>query len=587
MSTTTPEYGLPLPPNSTLIATFPKMLRDQSTQLEQLLPGAMDRAASVYVPAEIRRQGTPYVIKATEAAAAAAAAQDTARGFREELAPQVAALNTAAGYAPGDPTDAAVAALAAQPASQYRAAEDPAIARVATAAAEDTMGLVLAGKAFDAARLQTAADRAAAEGKRLWAAGTLTTAQTLVLHCDMDLGGLTINYTGPGTAVELGDITGTTFRLAGTTPRVVNAGAWAENAGTIGIRMINVNTSTLTIPYVRGFGVGVQLYGAGTGVVYNTVTVGHLDNNRTNLQLDRDAAGWANENIFIGGRYSHNSANGDRVPGTAHIDLVERPVNSINNNLWLKPSIEGNVAEYHAKISGAYNVIQSGRWESSLGPRVRWMGTAQFNALRDGYQVHMVEESWEGTANPTNQVTGNQQRLADYNRPALVLENTNGGAVAVVHAPGTRKAGRAGYNVAHLAENWLVQLSHRFMMGKQATDTRERLLINWETGAISFGPGGTTGPGVRFGINATDASTAELTGANLRMQNGYAIGLPAIADRPGYVRARYATVTGAHTTANRPSAGAAGAGAMIFDTTQNKPLWSTGSAWVDATGATA
>lgn len=39
-------------------------------------------------------------------------------------------------------------------------------------------------------------------------------------------------------------------------------------------------------------------------------------------------------------------------------------------------------------------------------------------------------------------------------------------------------------------------------------------------------------------------------------------------------------------TSARPSASRAGAGGMFFDTTLGKPIWSTGSAWVDATGAT-
>ncbi|UTN93542.1 hypothetical protein SEA_OREGANO_29 [Gordonia phage Oregano] len=39
-------------------------------------------------------------------------------------------------------------------------------------------------------------------------------------------------------------------------------------------------------------------------------------------------------------------------------------------------------------------------------------------------------------------------------------------------------------------------------------------------------------------------------------------------------------------TGSRPSASVAGAGAMMFDSTLGKPIWSTGSAWVDATGAT-
>lgn len=39
-------------------------------------------------------------------------------------------------------------------------------------------------------------------------------------------------------------------------------------------------------------------------------------------------------------------------------------------------------------------------------------------------------------------------------------------------------------------------------------------------------------------------------------------------------------------TASRPTAATAGQGGMFFDTTLNKPIWSTGSAWVDATGTT-
>ncbi|ANO57395.1 structural protein [Pseudomonas phage AN14] len=38
------------------------------------------------------------------------------------------------------------------------------------------------------------------------------------------------------------------------------------------------------------------------------------------------------------------------------------------------------------------------------------------------------------------------------------------------------------------------------------------------------------------------------------------------------------------TTANRPAASAALIGGQYFDTTLGKPIWSTGSAWVDATG---
>ena len=43
--------------------------------------------------------------------------------------------------------------------------------------------------------------------------------------------------------------------------------------------------------------------------------------------------------------------------------------------------------------------------------------------------------------------------------------------------------------------------------------------------------------------------------------------------------------TGLSATGSRPSASSMGQGSQFFDTTLNKPIWSTGSAWVDAAGA--
>ena len=40
--------------------------------------------------------------------------------------------------------------------------------------------------------------------------------------------------------------------------------------------------------------------------------------------------------------------------------------------------------------------------------------------------------------------------------------------------------------------------------------------------------------------------------------------------------------TGVFTTANRPAAAIVGQGGQVFDSTLNKPIWSTGAAWVEA-----
>lgn len=53
-----------------------------------------------------------------------------------------------------------------------------------------------------------------------------------------------------------------------------------------------------------------------------------------------------------------------------------------------------------------------------------------------------------------------------------------------------------------------------------------------------------------------------------------------------YARLSHGVQVGSFTTASRPSASTAGAGTMVFDSTLGKPIWSTGTAWVDATGET-
>lgn len=51
-----------------------------------------------------------------------------------------------------------------------------------------------------------------------------------------------------------------------------------------------------------------------------------------------------------------------------------------------------------------------------------------------------------------------------------------------------------------------------------------------------------------------------------------------------HITARAPLAIAATTTAGRPPAAAAGAGAQMYDTTLNKPIWSDGTNWRDAAG---
>ncbi|WP_396657096.1 NosD domain-containing protein [Microbacterium oxydans] len=59
-----------------------------------------------------------------------------------------------------------------------------------------------------------------------------------------------------------------------------------------------------------------------------------------------------------------------------------------------------------------------------------------------------------------------------------------------------------------------------------------------------------------------------------------------VIDASGTIRASGAVRPQQVATGSRPTPAAAGVGAMIYDTTLSKPIWSTGSAWKDAAGTT-
>ena len=247
-------------------------------------------------------------------------------------------------------------------------------------------GVVGDGVADDTAAINAAAASAASLGLRLFGTGTFSTAGTVVLTCDTDLSGATLKYRGSGVAVQLGG-SSVLFRKTMILPTVMCAtktrAGWT--AGTVGVKAVNLNTCFVTITRIYGFETGFYAYGQGSGTAYCTVNVGHLDTNKRNLVLGADAGGWSNQNTFIGGRYGHNSGEGDNVAGARHI-LLERTDQLVNNNTWLNPSVEGNTVEQQIDVDGGcYNQWINPRLERSLGGRVRWGTKATQNLIQGGY----------------------------------------------------------------------------------------------------------------------------------------------------------------------------------------------------------
>ena len=260
-------------------------------------------------------------------------------------------------------------------------------------------GVVIPTDSSDFVSVQAAAAEASAQGLRVQAAGTLTTSSTLVLQCDGDLSALTIRYTGGGVAVQVGDLAVVTWRRKLTTPRVTAANktvtGWAEVAGTTGILAVNLNSCPeLVIPHVQNFELGLRVVGMGQGNSYNTHLLGHLDNNKVNLELDADATGWSNQNVYIGGRLSHNSLDGLNVPGVRHIRMAQGIPNPINGNTFVAPSVEYGTAEYHIDFAGVSNVVLNARFEVVGGARVRYQDGTVRCSITEGYGAHQIVETF-------------------------------------------------------------------------------------------------------------------------------------------------------------------------------------------------
>ena len=448
----------------------------------------------------------------------------------------------------------------------------------------DQPGVVGDGEADDTAALQSALDRSAAFGARVYANGTFKISGTLLVTENADLQDAKFVYWGSGVAVEVGVRSGYSLRKTVRLPHVI-AGAksirgWSQVAGSVGVLVRNCYNLDVTLPHVQNFETGLVVAGRGAGTSYCNVTLGHLDNNRRNLHFTADDTGWANQNNFYGGRLSHDSGEGAVVPGTRHV-LVDVAANRVNNNSFWGTSLESpNVVEYHLDCAGNDNYWTNCRWENTgTGARVLWRAGSTGNVIAHGFCSHTIVETREPrTANVV--LTRARSRLVGdggTDRGAvLAIENSSssGAAALRVMAAGAEGGG------AEPATDWAVEVSAARFKGKRPADRYERVGIDHGNGRLYLGGGSTAPTGYLGAVNGSLA----FDGASVGFATDNAYDLGTSGRRPRYVRAATGVQTGAFTRAKRPAPSTAGVGTCIFDTTLKKPIWSTGSVWVDATG---
>jgi len=169
----------------------------------------------------------------------------------------------------------------------------------------------------------------------------------------------------------------------------------------IGIRLINLQTAdNVTIHKANLNTVGVEFVGDGKGFSYNTIIMGMFDRNKKQVVLtSRNTGGYANENLFIGGRFTNLSS--------PHLDknrygivITGESTNYCNNNVFIKPSIELITGELVAGVEAIpiifekarENLFISARNESNTGIFARALNDSSNNELDVGYGSAEIEE---------------------------------------------------------------------------------------------------------------------------------------------------------------------------------------------------
>ena len=436
---------------------------------------------------------------------AAAVSVATAIGLGDEFNVRISSLEAMNGVAPETPVDGQTASLVEQPETLTRAALDGVYPSTSITAVRVPKSLTFEG-------IQDALDEAKASGETVVAGGVIDTDKTLIIQSNCDFSQLVINYSGAGTAVRVGTTEGVTWRLSARLPQVRHTGktslGWGQVAGTIGVELVNLNSCPeILVPRVSRFEVGLAEIGTnGRGHAYNTITIGHLENNKRNQVMMSAGSGWCNENLHLGGRFSHELAEGESVPGVKHIDLESADSNQINNNVWIKPSLEGVGNEWALDCGGTYNRIIAGRWERTGGARVRWGNNASYNVIEGGYHADRIL-STRGSGATRNEINS-------PNRHEFFGTSTDRG-VGVFLNTSSRAAPAWEIIDPSQQDQWTWRAAANSIQGRRIGEAHPRIFLNSEQGQLLMGSG-VSAPSVGF---APVGSSALRVYGNVNFEN--------------------------------------------------------------------
>jgi hypothetical protein len=357
--------------------------------------------------------------------------------------------------------------------------------------------------------INNACNAAHAVGGKVIGSGTFKISNSIVIRSNADFSGATFNITdNTKTAVVWGDSTDVLIGKVVIFPKIAQlaartAGTWTGSD--IGIKILNGDACTFFVRDIRDFKTGLLISTYGThGSVYSTYIGGYIAGCQVDLKLSPATDnGWANDNTFINMDLSSFSSDGSAVVGTRAL-LIDSCTNDINNNLFLKLGLEGDLWQYNVECMGMQNTFAQCRWESTI-PKMKYTESTvksnhpQYNKIDGGYNSRNIvitrgngcdyntlwaENSLSIDGNPG--FTGNNPEGAEY--PTFTVKYLSG------DNPLTEYGFAAGYNT---------------VQGKLKADSNPRWQFNNATGELKSG---VINYVLDNSVGSNDTYTATITG---------------------------------------------------------------------------
>lgn len=166
---------------------------------------------------------------------------------------------------------------------------------------------------------------------------------------------------------------------------------YGKNSNMVGVSFVNLNNSRVYLNEVKYFNENVRVAGLGAGSCYNTFSFGLIRNANVGLRIYQDNAnnniGWANENMFIGGRFCNfsdwNKSNESHAVVIAGPESSSDKYDSANALHFAKQSFEGYDTIVYARNVGSSDFLYS-RVEGSK-TFVKFVGNCKNCRISTGY----------------------------------------------------------------------------------------------------------------------------------------------------------------------------------------------------------